>query len=277
MTKPKFTEMLAGLLEYLDRVRRKPLQDNFIPIALSIVFLGGIGYAGFWIYEHQSTGGVGRIEAEDMAGLDELRITEKKRQFFDTLRPVVEAENARILELREEIIEARDAGENPGWIAETADNYGVDWTGKEWKSLLNRVDAVPLTLTLAQAANESSWGQSRFAQEGNNLFGEWCFDPGCGIVPGQRPEGETYEVQAFSSINTSVRSYLHNINTHNAYRELRAMRAQAAAEGRKPTGMELAAGLKRYSERGMAYVEEIRATIRRNRDLMLDTEVASKN
>lgn len=253
------------------------LRENLIPIAVSVFIVGSLGIAGYHIYEHETTGGAGRLEATDMAGLDDLQIVEKKRQFFSTLRPVVEAENARVLELRAKIIEARDSGDTPGWIEDAADDYGVEWSGDEWSRLLGKVDAVPVTLTLAQAANESSWGQSRFAQEGNNLFGEWCFKPGCGIVPQQRPEGEIYEVQSFSTVNHSVRSYIHNINTHNAYRELRAIRAQARASDRDPTGVELAAGLIRYSERGEAYVEEIRATIRRNRDLMLESEVASND
>lgn len=277
MTTTSISEKLSGVLASLDRMRREPLHNNLIPIALTIAFVGGIGFAGYKIYEHETTGGVGKIEASDMAGLDDLKIAEKKRQFYATLRPIAEAENARILELRQKIIEARDSGDTPGWLEDTADDYGVEWTGEEWDLLLRRVNAVPITLTLAQAAKESGWGQSRFAQEGNNLFGEWCFVPGCGIVPANRPEGETYEVQSFTSVNLSLRSYLHNLNTHNAYRELRAMRAAATAEGRPPTGIDLAAGLERYSELGMEYVNRIRASIRRNRDLMLEAEVASNN
>jgi Bax protein len=134
---------------------------------------------------------------------------------------------------------------------------------------LARVDTVPLSLVLAQAANESSWGQSRFAQEGNNLFGEWCFREGCGIVPEQRSAGKSHEVAAFDSVNASVRSYLHNLNTGRAYAALRKLRQQARAAGEAPKAMVLASGLARYSERGLAYVHEIKAMIRSNRELMM--------
>lgn len=263
-------EKLAGVFDYLDRVRRNPLKDNFVPVALSLVFFVGIGFAVYKIYEHRVTGGVGFVQAESFEGLDELRIAEKKQQFFDALRPVIIAENERIADIRAMIVEARQSGGgNARSIASIADDFGVEWSGKEWKQLVARVDSVPMTLVMAQAANESSWGQSRFAQLGNNLFGQWCFEAGCGIVPANRAEGADHEVRKFDSINASVRSYLHNLNTHRAYRELRATRAAARAAGREATGVELAGGLSRYSERGEAYVEEIRSTIRVNRELML--------
>ncbi len=133
-----------------------------------------------------------------------------------------------------------------------------------WAVLKRRVDAVPVDLVLVQAANESAWGTSRFAREGNNLFGQWCFRPGCGMVPEGRPDGATYEVAAFDSINESIRSYLNNLNTGRVYGDLRKIRAQCRNEGRDPQATELAKGLKSYSERGMAYVTEIRAMLRHN-------------
>jgi Bax protein len=130
--------------------------------------------------------------------------------------------------------------------------------------LLRRVDAVPASLILAQAANESAWGTSRFARNGNNFFGIWCFTPGCGLTPRFRDDGLTHEVKRFESVQAGVEYYLLMINTNGAYRDLRDVRARLRQEG-KASGMRLAEGLLRYSERGMEYVREIQAMIRINR------------
>ncbi|MDX2495461.1 MAG: glucosaminidase domain-containing protein [Desulfuromusa sp.] len=130
--------------------------------------------------------------------------------------------------------------------------------------LLNRIDIIPADLALAQAANESAWGTSRFSRVANNLFGEWTFVQGQGIVPKGRPEGETYEVQKFSTVYDSVRSYLHNLNTHSAYKQLRQLRAESRVYGQDPKGLKLAEGLLRYSIRGEDYIKELQAMIRSN-------------
>lgn len=131
--------------------------------------------------------------------------------------------------------------------------------------LLMRVDIIPAELALAQAANESAWGTSRFSQQANNLFGEWTFQPGTGIIPEGRPEGATYEVRRFETVYDSIRSYLLNLNTHFAYQELRQMRAEARAENRPLDGSQLAEGLFRYSIRGEEYVKDLQSLIRLNR------------
>lgn len=138
------------------------------------------------------------------------------------------------------------------------------------RELMRRVDVVPMSLILAQAANESAWGTSRFAREGNNIFGQWCFDEGCGLVPERRPSDASHEVRAFGSVQGSVRAYLRNLNTHPSYAEMREMRADMRAEGRPLDSIVLARGLTRYSERGMAYVSELQDIIRVNRLNALD-------
>ncbi|PJK31229.1 glucosaminidase domain-containing protein [Minwuia thermotolerans] len=209
------------------------------------------------------------IVAADILYPPDIDAVTRKRIFFDTLRPIVRAENARIAKLRGRLLAASQAGTSGGWVEEAAARYGVDWTGREWGELLARVDTVPITLVLAQAAKESGWGQSRFARSGNNMFGQWCFREGCGMVPLRRASGKAHEVATFSSVNRSVRAYLHNINTQPAYGGLRAERARLRAELEEPTGLALAGGLARYSERGLAYVREVRDMIRMNRRLML--------
>lgn len=198
-------------------------------------------------------------------------IPTRQQEFFDFLRPVVQAENSRIRAQREhlqELVEALEAGQSISkgdreWLARKAERYRVeaDEPLARGRALLTRIDIVPVPLALAQAALESAWGQSRFAREANNLFGEWCFEPGCGIVPEQRPAGKTYEVEAFDGVGGSVRSYIHNLNSHPAYAELREIRARARAEGEMPDGYEMAAGLVNYAAIGEKYVQHIRSVI----------------
>ncbi len=130
--------------------------------------------------------------------------------------------------------------------------------------LLRRVDVVPASLVLAQAAKESGWGTSRFALEGNNYFGIWCFYEGCGLTPRSRLPGRNHEVATFDSVADGVRYYIRTINTHSAYADLRKMRANARQAKQALPGEALANGLVRYSERGMAYVREIQSMIRYN-------------
>lgn len=192
----------------------------------------------------------------------------KKRQFFEYLRPLIDAENDRITELREAIQSSHDNH----FLRQQAKKYKLDkvlsrsdtTTEQLKKLLLLRVEIVPSSLALAQAAIESGWGTSRFAREGYNFFGHWCFSKGCGLVPSSRHENASHEVRRFSSPAESVKAYIHNLNTHASYKGLRALRREAKATGRPIHGCELATGLTAYSERGMHYVNEIRQLIRAN-------------
>lgn len=197
---------------------------------------------------------------------------ERKERFFAFLRPIIEQQNERVLEDRGRLEQLAAEGD-PGWLDRRwlhglAEDYGLD--PEEYEddtlitALLRRVDAVPVSLALAQAAKESGWGTSRFARKGNNFFGQWCYEPGCGLVPRARGAGRSHEVRAFDSPRDSVASYLRNINTHPGYRELRRARAGLRAAGRPLSGLVLAEQLHRYSERGQPYVEEIKGLIRYN-------------
>jgi Bax protein len=127
---------------------------------------------------------------------------------------------------------------------------------------------IPADLALVQAAKESGWGTSRFAREGNSFFGQRCNVKGCGLVPGGREPGETYEVAVFDTVDESVRSYIKNLNTHGAYRSFRRLRFRQRFEGSIPDGHTLAGQLPSYSERGVEYLHEIRAMIRVNRPFL---------
>lgn len=131
-------------------------------------------------------------------------------------------------------------------------------------ALLRHVDKVPADLALAQAALESGWGRSRFAREANNYFGQWCYKPGCGLVPARRPEGARYEVKRFASIEKSVMGYMHNLNSHPRYANLRKARMALRESGELITGSKLAGGLLGYAETGKTYVTQIQQMIRIN-------------
>lgn len=144
----------------------------------------------------------------------------------------------------------------------------IHWQAKTCvNSLVKRVDILPTDLVLAQAINESNWGQSRFAKEGNNYFGIWCFTKGCGIVPNDRPAGEQYEVRKFVNMRESVLAYYRIINTHTPYLKLRLMRADMRAKGEALNASALAMGLEGYSTRKKAYVKSIQGLLRLLRSL----------
>lgn len=213
------------------------------------------------------------IEAPEPATLS---IREKKRRFFGLLRPIVESENRKILATRHRIEQlqkkrALNVTERAE-LRRIASAYEVTMPRHPndtfWATMLKRVDIIPMELVLAQAANESAWGTSRFAREGNNYFGEWCFSEGCGIVPARRDDGAVHEVQAFDSPRDSVHSYLRNLNTFEAYDSLRTLRQHMRKMHKPLSARLLAVGLSQYSERGRKYVKSIRTFIRVNRRVM---------
>jgi len=203
-------------------------------------------------------------------------VSDKKQQFFTFMKPRVENENVRIMVQREKIRSLQGkktlSASDRGWLQNLAGEYamkiGKQPTAAQWKELTLRVDVVPIEMALVQAANESAWGTSRFAREGNNYFGQWCYTKGCGLVPKQRAAGATHEVRSFSDARESVSAYMKNINTSRAYAEFRQLRMETRNQRRPLDAEKLALGLKSYSERGMAYVKTIQAMIRSNRALI---------
>ncbi len=212
----------------------------------------------------------------------------KKTHFFSYLLPLVQAENIRITAIRKRLNYIYDHvrwrrdinAADQAWLAQVATEFRIqhpDPTAADfWVTAFQRVDAVPEDLVLVQAANESAWGTSRFAREGNNLFGQWCFRQGCGIVPAGRPAGATYEVARYDSVGESIGSYMHNLNTGRTYQQLREIRARMRNDGQAPDATEMAAGLVSYSERGMAYVTELRAMIRHSATILDDLRQGAK-
>ncbi|PFG11629.1 MULTISPECIES: glucosaminidase domain-containing protein [unclassified Marinobacter] len=196
---------------------------------------------------------------------------EKKAAFFEFLFPRIVLANSRIL-LEREYLDALAAkseftGKEKQWLKDEAKRLRVDPApaGKaQIAKLKRRLDVIPPSLIMAQAANESAWGTSRFAVEGNNLFGQWCFTAGCGLVPLSRVSGASHEVAKFSSPYRSVLAYIQNLNRHPAYQTLRDIRLTDRKQQEPLSGKGLAAGLELYSERGDEYIGEITAMIRNN-------------
>lgn len=209
-------------------------------------------------------------------------IRERKEAFFSYLMPAIQFENSQILTKRRMLTNMNErvargeplSAREQRWLNELATYYRVDLQVESdnfdemYAALIRRVDIIPETLVLIQAANESGWGTSRFAQDARNFFGQWCWTAGCGIVPHARPEGQVYEVRLFDSMESSVRSYIRNLNTHFAYQDLRSIRQELRLNQQPITAVALSAGLIRYSERGEEYIEELNQMIRVNRPII---------
>jgi len=222
-----------------------------------------------------------KVDLPDFAAITDIK--EKKRQFFDFLRPAIIQENNRLSDIRNQLLAlqvklAMDAelGEQGHLLVERLGNeYRIDPDlplNARVEELLNRVDLMPVSLVLVQAANESAWGTSRFARIGLNFFGLWCYRPTCGMVPNGRVSGATHEVAAFSSIEHAVQRYIHNINTNPAYDVFRSIRAQLRLEKQPLRAEILATGLVPYSERGSDYVLELTNMIRHNQSYLEPAE-----
>jgi Bax protein len=202
------------------------------------------------------------------------QVKEMKAAFIDYLSPIVEYHNQQILSERkrlEKIHGSLELGEpvsysESRWLKQLANKYEVAWNQDQpisvTQELFTRVDIVPVQLAVVQAAKESSWGRSRYAVEINNLFGQWCFKKGCGLVPRDRSDGARHEVRKFSSVSDAIRSYIHNLNSHRNYSDLRMLRHNLRAKGRSIEGGDLVDGLLLYSERRQEYVDEIRSMIK---------------
>ncbi|MDY6841310.1 MAG: glucosaminidase domain-containing protein [Pseudomonadota bacterium] len=208
--------------------------------------------------------------------------TEKKAAFFSFLYPRIVLANSRILIERDYLdsLATRKTltSKEYNWLARQSERLRVDaepGSDEQLALLHKRLDVIPPSLILAQAANESAWGTSRFATRGNNLFGQWCFSRGCGLVPLGRAEGASHEVATFPSPYRSVRAYIQNLNRHPSYQLLRDIRLKDRRNNTPLSGLALAEGLRGYSERGEAYVEEIRAMIHYNNLAFYDDDFRS--
>ena len=183
----------------------------------------------------------------------------RKEVFFNYLLPVIHKKNAEIVALRNAI---SNNELNDNQLNDLAKKYRVETPSKE--ELLKVIDILPPSLVLAQAANESDWGRSRFAKDFNNYFGIWCFSKGCGVIPKDRDEDATHEVASFKSLEDCIDYYVLNINRSYAYEDLRLMRKNQRESLQPITGALLAQGLGNYAFPGDEYIESIQTLINFN-------------
>ena len=211
-------------------------------------------------------------------------LSPKKRDFIETLLPAIEEENRRIASLRSRltgVMDRLDSGapvsaDARKQLADLARKYRVDGDPLQQAGaraeLMRKIDIIPVSLALAQAANESAWGESRFAREANNLFGIWTYDESKGLKPLRREEGKKHLVRIFEDVGESVRYYMYTLNSHPAYGELRAIREQLRQASSDIDGYRLAGGLEKYSAKGEAYVELIQGLIEQHEWALLDAD-----
>jgi len=223
-----------------------------------------------------------------------IPVETKKEVFYRFILPLIMHANAIVLDRRERFEDmgqqllAGDAlsAEDLQWLAESAVTLRIVASESELtasedvqalltaiEECLYKLDVIPAGLALGQAAYESGYGTSRFAAQGNALFGQWDFD-GNGIVPLEQRSGlGDYRIASFEWPFDSIRSYFINLSRHPAYEEFRRLRAEMRANGQPLDSLALAAGLVNYSERGQEYVETLRGIIRFNNLTIADDAV----
>ncbi len=198
--------------------------------------------------------------------LKTLGDTSKKRELFiKIVLPLILDENEKIKEDRKKLFKIisknfNTAGERV-WLKRRFKEYKID--DQDLAKLKMRMDIVPVSIAIAQAANESGWGTSRFALEGNALFGQWTWSKK-GISPKNKDPNQTHKILQFQILKASVRAYKNNLNTHNAYQEFREARAKLRQNNDPIDGLLLAKHLKNYASIGEKYVEILEDIIEKN-------------
>jgi len=184
----------------------------------------------------------------------------RKEVFFNYLLPAIYEKNAEIIALRKSIV-------NNELSSSELDKLATKYRLKKpatIEDLLTVIDILPPSLVLAQAANESNWGRSRFAEDFNNYFGIWCFVKGCGTVPKRRNANANHEVANFNSLKDCIDYYVLTINRNYAYQDLRLIRKAYRDELKPLSGIALAEGLSNYAFPGDEYISSIQSVIRYN-------------
>ncbi len=199
--------------------------------------------------------------------LDALQSTKlKKETFIKIVLPLIVAENERILEDRDKLISLSKkkftTDLEKQWIRQKLLEYKVK--KGNLKELIARMDIIPTSIALAQAAKESGWGTSRFALEGNAIFGQWTWS-GQGIAPLDRESNKNHKILKFPILRASVKAYQNNLNTHKSYVKFRQKRAALRDKKKKIAGLELTETLNNYAQTGSEYTKILNQIIRQNR------------
>ncbi len=199
--------------------------------------------------------------------LDELQSTKlKKETFIKIVLPLIVAENERILEDREKLLILNEkkftTDLEKQWLRQKLLEYKVK--KGNLGELLVRMDIIPTSIALAQAAKESGWGTSRFALEGNAMFGQWTWS-GKGIAPLDRASNKNHKILKFPILRASVKAYQNNLNTHKSYSKFREKRQSLRKKKKRVTGLDLTETLNNYAQTGSEYTKILNQIIRQNR------------
>ena len=200
---------------------------------------------------------------KDLKTLGDTKV--KRELFIKIVLPLILDENNKIFEDRKKLFKIlgknfNTVGERV-WLKRRFKEYKIE--DKDFSKLKMRMDIIPVSIALAQAANESGWGTSRFALEGNALFGQWTWSKK-GISPKNKDPDQNHKILQFQILKASVRAYKNNLNTHNAYKEFREVRAQLRQEGKQIVGLDLTKYIKNYAAIGEKYVAIIEDIIEKN-------------
>ncbi len=192
--------------------------------------------------------------------------TSKRKEFFiQIVLPLILKENSNIKIDRKRLFSIINKSNNTDlekkWLEKKYKQYGV--SSRDLSTLKIRMDEIPVSLALAQAAKETGWGTSRFAQEGNALFGQWTWS-GEGLKPKDADKSEGHKVMRFNVLQASVRAYQRNLNTHSTYKDFRQERAKLRDEGEPLDSIILSKFLNKYAETGDQYVEILQKIIKQN-------------
>jgi Bax protein len=193
--------------------------------------------------------------------------TKKRKEFFiQIVLPLIIKENDNIKLDRKTLFNIINKSNNTAseinWLENKYKQYGVK--SKDLSTLKIRMDEIPVSLAIAQAAKETGWGTSRFAQEGNALFGQWTWS-GEGLKPKDAEEGKGHKVMKFNVLQASVRAYQRNLNTHSTYKEFRKVRAEFRDLNKPLDSIQLSKYLNNYAETGNQYVEVLQKIIKQNK------------
>jgi len=192
-------------------------------------------------------------------------VKKRKDLFIQIILPLIIAENNNIKLDRKKLFTILNKNKNStaeqNWLNSKFKQYGV--ISKDLPTLKVRMDEIPTSMIIAQAAKETGWGTSRFAQEGNALFGQWTW-LGEGIKPANADKDTTHKIMKFNVLQASVKAYQRNLNTHSSYRDFRSARAEMRDNGEKMDSTALVEHLDSYAETGKEYVKILKQIIRQN-------------
>ena len=197
--------------------------------------------------------------------LDTIKsVKEKKETFLQILLPLIVAENEKIIEDREhlsKILKGNETEESKIWLNKKYKKYKV--SGRNINDLIEKIDIIPTSIALAQAAKESGWGTSRFALEGNAIYGQWTWN-GDGIEPLEKTKDQSHKILKFPLLRASVKAYITNLNTHRGYKSFRQKRLELRKQNKKLAGLELINELENYAQTGKEYTKILGQIIKQN-------------